>query len=141
MDSELFGEVIKGVKAVAGVKTLLVLPVAALHLAVVAWRVGADQFVANTQLSGGYFKEGRQIPPTVGKTVGKFKAVVRLDTFHADSPARVPLDQPFQEMGGGKSGLLRVGGQETQTGELVNGGVLVQAQFRVCDTASGDHLH
>src|SRR5699024_10473473 len=39
MDSELLGEVIEGVETVTGVKALLVLPVAALHLAVVARRI------------------------------------------------------------------------------------------------------
>ena len=82
-----------------------------------------------------------QIPLAVGKTVGEFKAIVSLDTFHADAPAGIPLDQLFQEIGGGTGRLLRVGGQEAQAGELVNSGVLVQAEFRVCDTASGDHLH
>ena len=36
VDSELLGEVVQGVKAVGGIETFLVLPVAALYLAVVA---------------------------------------------------------------------------------------------------------
>ena len=51
MDSELLGEVIEGEKSVTGVKALLVLPVAALHLAVVARRVGTDELVADPQLA------------------------------------------------------------------------------------------
>ena len=47
MDSELLGEVIEGVETVTGVKALLVLPVAALHLAVVARRIGPDELVAD----------------------------------------------------------------------------------------------
>ena len=39
VDSELSGEVIQGVKAVAGVKPFLVLPVAALHFAIVTWGI------------------------------------------------------------------------------------------------------
>ena len=141
MDSELLCEVIQGVKAVAGVKAFLVLPVAALHLAVVARCIGADELVADTQLGSGGFKQSGQIPLAVGKTIGKLKAIVSLDAFHPDAPAGIPLEQPFQKIGGGIGRLLRVGSQEAQAGELVNGGVLVQAQFRVCDTASGDHLH
>ena len=42
MDSELLGEVIEGEKSVTGVKALLVLPVAALHLAVVAMQIRSN---------------------------------------------------------------------------------------------------
>ena len=61
---------------------------AAFHLAV----------VADTQLGSGGFKQGRQIPPAGGEAVGERKAVVGLDTLHADAPACVPLDQLFQEI-------------------------------------------
>ena len=44
MDSKLLGKVIDRVKAVAGVKTFLVLSVATLHLTVVSWRLGTDEF-------------------------------------------------------------------------------------------------
>ena len=138
VDSELLCKVVQGVKAVAGVKAFLVLPVAALYLAVVARRIGADELVADTQLGSGGLKQGGQIPLAVGKTVGELKAIVCLDTFHPDAPAGIPLDQLFQEIGGGIGGLFRVGGQEAQAGELVNGGVLEQAEFRVCDTACGE---
>ena len=37
--------------------------------------------------------------------------------------------------------LFRVGSQEAQAGELVNGGILVQTQLRVCDTPAGNDLH
>ena len=124
MDGKLLCKVIQGIKAAAGVKAFLILAVAALHFAVVARRVGADELVADTQLGGSGLKQSREIPLAVGKTVGKFKAVVRLDTFHADTSAGVPLEQLFQKIGGGIGGLLRVGGQEAQAGELVNGGVL-----------------
>ena len=53
MDSELLCKVIQGIKAVAGVKAFLVLPVAALHLTVVTGRVGADEFVPDTQPGSG----------------------------------------------------------------------------------------
>ena len=36
MDGELLGEVVQGIKAVAGIEVLLALPVAALHFPVVA---------------------------------------------------------------------------------------------------------
>ena len=56
MDGELLCEVVQGIKAVAGVEAFLVLPVAALHLAVMAWSVGADELVADAQAGGGLLK-------------------------------------------------------------------------------------
>ena len=97
MDGELLCKIVQRIKAVTEVKAFLVLPVAALHLAVVAWRVRTDELVPDTQLSGGGLKEGRQIPFTVGKTIGELKSVVRLDTLHPDTPAGIPLEQPLQK--------------------------------------------
>ena len=45
MDGELLGKVIQGIKAVAGVKTFLVLSVAAFHLSVVTGRVRTDKLM------------------------------------------------------------------------------------------------
>ena len=125
VNSELPGEVIQGVKAVAGVKASLILAVAALHFAVVARRVGTDELMPDTQLGSSGLKQSREIPPAVGKTVGELKSIISLDTFHADTSAGVPLEQLFQEIGGGTGGLLRVGGQEAQACKLVNSSVLV----------------
>ena len=121
----------------AGIEAFLILAVAALHLAVVARRVGPDQLVTDAQLGGGFLKQRGQIALTVGEAVGKLETVVRLDTLHFYAPA--------QEVRRGIGGLLRVGRQETQPCELVDGGVLEQAQLRICNTAAGDdldiHLH
>ena len=141
MDSELLGEVIEGVETVTGVKALLVLPVASLDLAVMTGCVRTNELMPDTQLGSSGFKQGGQITLAVGKTVGKLKAIVCLDALHADTLASIPLEQLFQEIGGGIGGLLRVGSQEAQAGELIDGGVLVQAQLRVGDAAAGDHLH
>ena len=128
VNSKLFCKVIQGEKAVAGVKTLLVLPVAALHLAVMTRCVRTNELMSDTQLGSSGFKQGGQITHAVGKTVGELKSIVSLDTLHADTPASIPLEQLFQEIGGGIGGLLRVGSQEAQAGKLVNGSILVQAQ-------------
>ena len=125
----------------AGIKAFLVLPVAAFHFAIVPRRIGADELVADTELRGGAFKEGGKVTLGVGETVGEFKPVISLDAFHPNAPAGVPFHQLFQEIGRGIGGLLWIGGQEAQTGELINGGVLVQTQFRVCDTTTRNHLH
>lgn len=95
MDGELFCKVVQRIKAVAGVKALLVLPVAALHFAIVSGRVGANELVPDPQFGGSGFKESRQMPFAVRKTIGEFKTVVRLDALHPDAPARIPFEQPF----------------------------------------------
>ena len=56
MGSELLCKVIQGIKAVAGVEVFLILPVAALHFAVVAGCVGTDEFVADAQRGSGGLK-------------------------------------------------------------------------------------
>lgn len=141
MNSELFGEVIQGVKTVARVKAFLVLPVAALHFSVVTGCVGADEFVPDAQFDGSGLKQRGQISLAVGKAVGEFNAIVGLDTLHPDAPAGVPLDQPFQKICGGIGGLLRVGSQEAQACKLINGGVLEQAQLRVRNAPAGYYFH
>ena len=72
-----------------------------------------------------YARQSRWPSGRVGETIGKFKAVIRLDAFHADSPACIPLEQLFQKIRRGIGGLLRVGGQEAQACKLVNSSVLV----------------
>ena len=124
VDSELFGKVVQGVKVVAGIEALLILAVTSLHFAIVAWSVWADELVPDTQLGGGGRKESREVPFAVGETIGKFKAIICLDAFHADPTADIPLEQLFQKICGGIGGLLRVGGQEAQACELSNGSIL-----------------
>ena len=99
MDSELLGEVTEGVETVTGVKALLVLPVAALYLAVMTGCVRTNELMPDTQLGSSGFKQGGQITPAVGETVGELKAIVCLDAFHPDAPACIPFDQPFQKVG------------------------------------------
>ena len=104
-------------------------------------RVRTNVFILNAQLSSSFLEKGLNIPFTVRKMVSKFKTVVGLDTFHTDTSSGIPFHLPFQEVGGGVGGLLRIIGQEAEPGELVNGGILKQAQLRVCNTLSGDNLH
>ena len=141
MNSELFVKVSQREERADRIKPFLVFPVAAFYRAIVSWGIRTDQFMPDAQLSGGFLKKGRDIPFAVREAVGKFKAVVSLYTFHANAPAGIPLHQPLQKVGGGVGGLLRIGGQEAELGKLVNGGVLEQAQLRVCDTAARDHFH
>ena len=124
----------------AGIEAFLILAMAALHLAVVARRVGPDQLVTDAQFGGSFLEQRGQIALAVGEAVGELETVVRLDTLHFYAPAGVPRPQLAQEVRRGIGGLLRVGRQETQPCELVDGGVLEQAQLRICDTAAGDDL-
>ena len=129
----------------AGIEAFLILTMAALHLAVVARRVGPDQLVTDAQLGGSFLEQCGQIALAVGEAVGELEAVFRLDTLHFYAPAGVPRPQLAQEVRRGIGGLLRVGRQETQPRELIDGGVLEQAKLRICDTSAGNdldiHLH
>lgn len=97
MDSELPGEVIQGVKTMAGIEALLILAVTTLHFTVVAWSIGANELVADTQLGGNGLKQSREIPLAVGEAVGELKSIVSLDAFHADTSAGIPLEQLFRK--------------------------------------------
>ena len=141
MNGKLFLKVRQREERPDRIKAFLVFPVAAFHLAIVSGCVRANQFMLNPQLGGGFFKKGLDIALTAGKTVGKLKTIVSLDTFHMDAPAGIPLYQPFQKVGRGIGGLLRIGGQEAESGELVNSGILEQAQFWIRDAAAGNDLH
>ena len=141
MNCELFFEIRQGEENVNRTKAFLVLPVAVLYLAIMPGHVRTNQLMLDAQLSSSFLKKGLDVPFTVEKTVGKFKTVVSPDTCCSDASAGIPLHQPLQEVGGGVSGLLWTGRQETEPGELVNSSILKQKQFRVRDAAAGDDLH
>jgi len=56
MNSKLRCKVFQGKEGMAGVEAFLVFPVAALHFAVVAERIGTEQLVLDSQLSGSCLK-------------------------------------------------------------------------------------
>ena len=118
-DSELFFKVSQGEERADRIKAFLLLPVAALHLAIMPGRVRTNQLMLDAQLSSSFLKKGLDVPFTVEKTVGKFKTVVSPDTFYSDASAGIPLHQSLQEAGGGAGGLLRISRQEAEPGELV----------------------
>lgn len=99
---------------------------ASFDLAVVPWGIWANELMADAQLSCGSFKQGSQVSLGVGEAVGELKAIVGLDTLHGDASSLEPLDSSFEEVSGGVSGLLLVSPEETQTRELVDGGILEQ---------------
>lgn len=109
MDSQLLDKVLKGKERIAGIKTLLILTVAALDLAAVTWRVRPNQLVPDTQFSVGFLEQHRQIALTVRETVGGLKPIVYLNTLHLDTFAGVPRPQFAQKVcRRGIGGLLRI---------------------------------
>lgn len=93
MDSKLLFKVREGKERVGIVEALLALPVAAFHLAIVPWSVRLNKLMADAQQSGGFLKESGQVLLTVGKAVGKLKAVICLDAFHMNASAGIPFGQ------------------------------------------------
>ena len=59
MNGKLLCEIIQRIESVAGVKTFLILAVAALDLAVAARGIRTNELVPNAQLSGSLFKQRR----------------------------------------------------------------------------------
>ena len=106
-----------------------------------ARRVGPDQLVTDAQLGGSFLEQCGQIALAVGETVGELEAVVRLDTLHFYASAGVPRPQLAQEVRRGIGGLLRIGGEEAQARELVDGGVLEQPKLRIRDALARHDLH
>lgn len=141
VDSKLPCEVVEREGRMGRVETLLVFSVTALNFAVAPWGVVANELVPDTQLGSRKFKFGSEMAFCIGKAVGKLKAVVGLDALHADAPASVPFHQLLEEVSGGIGGLLGICGKESQACELVDSGVLEQAQLGVGDAATGSHLH
>ncbi len=133
MDSKLLCKIVQGVEGVAGVKPLLILAVAAFDLPIMAMCVRANEFVPDAQFGSRLFKQRWQVAPAVGETIGKLKAVVRLDALHLYASALIPFCQFAEEVRGGIGRLLRIGGEETQARELVDGGVLEQTKLRICN--------
>lgn len=140
MDGELSGEILEGEETTGGVEAPLVLSVATFHLAVMPWRVRPDELMSDSKTLCREFKASGNILFGVRKAIGKLEAVISLDTLNGDPPALIPLDQAFQEIGRGVSRLLLIGPEEAQARELVDSGVLEQAQLGICDTGLGNHL-
>lgn len=63
------------------IEPFIVLPVAALHLAVVPGRIRTDQLVPDAMLLQMYLEKGGPVP-VGGETVGELGAVVGLDAFN-----------------------------------------------------------
>ena len=136
-----FAKSSREIERVAGIESLLVLAVAALHLTVVPRGIRANQLMPDAQLSSRPLKQCWQIAFAVGKTVGELEAIVRLDTLHLDPAACIPRGQSAQEISRRIGGLLRIGGEEAQARELVDGSVLEQPKLWIRDAFPRHDLH
>ncbi len=103
-----------------GIEPPIVLPVAALHLAVMPWRIGADYLVPDAMLPQTHLEKGGLIP-VGGKAVGKFGAIVRLDALNG---ARESFHKVFHKQGGGIGAVLLKGFHKAPPGILIYGGIL-----------------
>ena len=141
VDSKLLCKVIQGLERAARVEAFLIFAVAALDLAVVPRRIGANQFMPDAKLGGSFFKQSRHITFTIREPIGKLKAVVCLDTFHLYASALIPFCQFTEEVCGGTGRLLRIGGEKPQPCELVNGCVLEQTKLWIRDALAWHDFH
>ena len=82
----------EGIETMRVVEALLVLSMTTFHLSVVPGRIGADELVANSQLSGRCLKEGFQVALAAGKAIGKLKTVIGLNTLDGNAFAGKMLD-------------------------------------------------
>ncbi len=118
-----------------GIEPLIVLPVAALHLAVMPWRIGADYLVPDAMLLQTRLEKGGLIP-VGGKAVGKFGAIVRLDALNG---AREGFHKVFHKQGGGIGAVFLKGFHKAPPGILIYGGILEElfADHPAVDKAGG----
>lgn len=123
-----------------GIEPLIVLPVAALHFAVMPWRIGADYLVPNAMLLQTHLKKGGLIP-VGGKTVCEFSAVIRLDALNG---AGEGFHKMFHKQGGGISAVFLKGFHKAPPGKLIYGGILEELlpDHPAVDKAGrGDEFH
>ena len=59
MDGKLHCEVIQRIKGMTRIKSFLILAMATLDLAIVARRIGSDQFMPNVQFCGSFLEKGK----------------------------------------------------------------------------------
>ena len=107
------------------IETLLILTMTAFHLSIVTGSIGADELVAYAQLSCPGLKTSFEITFTVGEAIGELKTVIGLNTLHGNAFTGKMRNDLAQKICRGKSALLFVSAQDTITGVLINGGVLV----------------
>ena len=108
------------------IEVFVILAVGTLDLAIVPWRVGTNELMADASL----FETRLEQAGTVvagEQTFGELSAIVRLNAKNLE---RRSLDQVFQKLGGGIGAMLLKGFQIPPTGEFVNGSILQLQSWR-----------
>lgn len=118
MCSELHTKIGKREETVCIVETLLVFTVAALHFAVVMWRVWADQFVPDPKARSGQFNASKPVFLVSREMVGKLNTIPYTTAFE-------PGYHFLQKIGGGIGTLLRVSPKIAKTCIFVNRCILI----------------
>lgn len=119
---QLLCEILKGVKTVSGVEPFVVLPVAALHFAVMPRRVRADELMGDA-VPLQMLLEQRGLIPVSRETVRELRPVICLDTLDTAGEC---LYQVFEEPGGGISALLSKGFHKAPAGIFIDRGILIE---------------
>ena len=80
---ELSAEVLKGIKAVSGIKTFIILTVASLYLAIMPRCKRANQLMSDSMLHETYLENGRFIRTAIRtEAFGKFLSIICLNAFN-----------------------------------------------------------
>ena len=122
------------------IEPFIVLPVAALHLAVVPGRIRTDQLVPDAVTFQMYFKKSRLIPVCC-KTVGKFRSIISLDAFNG---AGKGFHKVLHKECGGISAVFLKSLHIPPSGELINGSILEEMfsdHLTVHKTGGRDKFH
>ena len=102
------------------IKPLVVLPVAALHFTVMPWGIGTNYLVLNPMLPQTHLEKGGLIP-VGGEPIGKFGAIVRLDTLNR---AGEGFYKVFHKKGRRIGTMFLKCLHKTPPGILINGSIL-----------------
>ena len=90
------------------VEALLILTVAAFHLAVMPWGVRPNKLMMNALPCKRRFKQRWNIVLAVGEAVCKLKAVVCLNTLDLDPSPLIPKESSYSKIGRRICTLFRV---------------------------------
>lgn len=122
------------------IETLIILPMAALHLSVMPWGKRTDEFVTYP-VHFQMFLEKSGLLPVSGKSVGKFSSIIGLNAFDR---TRKGFYQMFYKLGGRIGAVLLKCLYETPTGVLVNSCILKKLfsdHLGVFQTGRRDKFH
>lgn len=122
------------------IKALIVLTMASFDLPIVPRCKGTDDLMLDSMLGQMALKKSRFVPVR-SKTIGKFRAIIGLDTFNRTGKG---LNQMFQEHSRGIGVVFLKGLYKTPAGILINGCVLEEmfpSQVRIGKAGRRNKFH